>query len=369
MTTQPQAQPSTLIVGSGLIGTSIALALKAEERTVYLADRDPGVLATAISLGAGVSLPAGVEPDLIVVAVPPASVASVAARHLAKFPQAIVTDVASVKSQPLEKLRKLTDDHARFVGGHPMGGREVAGPRGARADLFEDRQWVITASDENSPEAVAAVEELAGLCGAIVVHRTPEAHDRAVALTSHTPQIVSSALAAQLVDAHAEDVEVSGSGLRDTTRLADSNPELWTEILVANASEVATAVAAMRDQLDDVVQALHVLDSDVATTSTAWAGEAIREVLVQGNAGRIKLPGKHGGQHREYELIPVVVADKPGELARLFSLAGEHNVNLEDVRIEHTVGRRTALIELSVAPDAAATLRDALLNGGWTVRG
>lgn len=359
---------SVLVIGTGLIGASIGLALRSAGVEVWLQDNDPAVCRQAIERGAGQRLEPGAQPDIVVVAVPPRAIAQVAADALERFPAATVTDVASVKAAPLARLQGLVADTSRFVGGHPMAGREVSGPAGARADLFEDRLWVITALADAPPQRVADVRWLARTCGSMVVELEASEHDRAVALTSHTPQILASLLAAQLADADPSDVAVSGQGLRDITRLADSGPELWSQIIGSNAPEiiavldrVAIELAEVRDALAE--QAL-VQDSDSTT-----AIEPVRRVLERGNEGRRALPDKHGGAANEYEIIPVVVADKPGELARLFATAGEAGVNLEDVRIEHTVGRLRAIIELDVSPETAPKLRKVLSAGGWQIRG
>jgi len=362
--------PLTLIVGTGLIGTSIALAMTRSGREVALEDRNPKALAEAIERGAGRALVHEDEPGLVVVAVPPASVPKVVAKQLTRYPNAIVTDVASVKAAPLREISSLVDSTDRFVGGHPMAGREVSGPGAARADLFEDRLWVVTPSGNNPPAAVDAVINLAARCGALVVTLPPEAHDRAVALTSHTPQLIASLLAAQMVNADPEDVAISGQGLRDATRLADSGPELWTEILIGNAGQVAAVVSRMADQLSDAANALSTIQASSPTS--ADAGDAvllIQDLLKRGNQGRAVLPDKHGGAAHRYESIPVVVDDKPGELAKLFVAAGSAGINLEDVRIEHSVGRQRAVIELDVVPRAAQRLRETLIDGGWQIRG
>ncbi len=366
-----QADPDVLIIGTGLIGASVGLALSRSDVTVVLSDSNPDALRVAVERGAGSALQDGQQPALVVVAVPPRSVAAVAADALARYPAATVTDVASVKSAPLTRLRTLTEFADRFVGGHPMAGREASGPDAARADLFEDRLWVLTAADDNPAERVDQVRWLARTCGSVVVDLTPDAHDRAVALTSHTPQLLASVLAAQLVDADSADVAVSGQGLRDATRLAASEPELWSDILAGNASEVALILRQIQRQLGNVADALaeYTTINGGSTAATEAAIAPVRAILEKGNAGRRQLPDKHGGAAHEYQLVPVVIDDKPGELARLFAAAGDAGVNLEDVRIEHTVGRLTAIIELAVTSSSVDALRAAIAAGGWQVRG
>lgn len=355
-----RGQPAeVLIVGTGLIGTSVGLALRESQANIYVNDENDSALEIAIERGAGQILPANIEPDLVVVCVPPVSVARVATEHLAKYQNATVTDVASVKRAPIFELAERSADLARFVGGHPMAGLEVSGPAAGRADLFQDRLWAITPTSETDSDRVADVRWLARHCGAVCVELAADQHDHAVALTSHTPQVLSSVLAAQLVGADSRDVALSGQGLRDVTRLAGSNPELWAEILAGNASEVSAVLRRVCAQLDNVADAL---------SGEEINADLLVEVLQLGNAGRSALPDKHGGAAHAYDTIHVVVADQPGELGRLFVAAGDAGVNLEDVRIEHTVGRLRATVELDVTPQNSSVLRRALLDGGWTLR-
>ncbi|MEI6621780.1 MAG: prephenate dehydrogenase [Actinomycetes bacterium] len=360
-----------LIVGAGLIGASIGMALTNAGVRVFLSDVDPDALRVAESRGAGWPLRASDEPDIVVVAVPPRLVATVAADALSRFRNATVTDVASVKVAPLRQLRTLDVDLSRFVGGHPMAGLESSGPASARSDLFRDRLWVVASEPDSPPERVADVRWLAHKCGSMVVELAPDAHDRAVALTSHTPHLVAAVLAAQFADADPADVAVSGQGVRDTTRLAASDPELWLDILSGNAAEVATVVRNIQAELGRVADALSEAAEHNCVDSDAMMAymDPVRLMLTRGNHGKKVLPDKHGGAPLLYETVPVVIDDKPGEMARLFNAAGRADVNLEDVRILHTLGRRTAIVELEVTPEVAEALRAALTSEGWAVRG
>ena len=349
---------SFLIVGTGLIGTSIAQRLVSHGLHVLLTDTDSDVLEIAVTKS-GASRWDGLElVDVVIIATPPAVVSALIKDLLPRQPHAVITDVSSVKGSIFSQLRELsTSDQARLVGSHPMAGREVKGPAAALGELFVDRPWVISATQFSSPAALESVRNLALSLGAVPMERTLSDHDRAVALVSHTPQIVSSVLAGQLRQADAADVELAGQGLRDTTRIASSDPELWSQILSGNALQVASQVTLIAQRLNSVAQAL--LDGDE---------DFIREVLVQGNAGRDRLPGKHGGPgHVAVGAVMIRLDDKPGELARLFAVAAAANVNLEDVRIDHSLGRMTGLVELAVALQSEAKLVEALDSAGFVV--
>jgi len=274
-----------------------------------------------------------------------------------EFADATVTDLTSVKAAPLAQALVAGADAARLVGGHPMAGRETSGPGAARMDLFDDRPWVVTPLPGTQPERTQHVVDLATTCGALAFVMDPDEHDRAVALTSHAPQVVSSLLAARLLDADDRAVSVSGQGLRDMTRIAASTPALWQEILSANADSVADVLDAFAADLSSFVADLR-----------AGERQDVSETLLRGVQGRQRIPGKHGDAATSYDVVSAVVKDEPGELARLFVAAGQVGVNLEDVRIDHVLGKPSGLIELSVRPEASARLRQGLIDLGFDVR-
>jgi prephenate dehydrogenase len=343
---------SFLVVGAGLIGTSVGLALRRAGREVFLEDANPINAQAAESLGAGSSAaPAGVS--VVVVAVPPRHLGESIAAALERFPAATVTDVGSVKGPPLRAARAHGADLARYVGSHPMAGSERSGPWAASADLFDGRAWAVTPHETSDPRSVEAVRELAAACGASVVELPAAEHDAAVARVSHLPHLMSVLAAATLVDAPPLHLSLSGPGLRDVTRIAAGDPALWQEIVTANAKEIRTLLEDVRGRLD---QLLRGVDDGSVT-----------DVLEQGVAGTRLVPGKHGAPAPAYTVVYVAVPDRPGELARLFSDAGESGVNIEDVRIDHDPARPVGLVEVVVAEDAAATLVRSLSDRGWSV--
>src|SRR5690606_10322819 len=176
--------------------------------------------------------------------------------ELERFPRAVVTDVASVKLEPLRALRERGIDLTNYIGSHPMAGRERGGAISARADLFVGRPWVICRDGETPPEALALVEDLALDLGAVPVEMTPEEHDRSVALVSHVPQVIASLLAARFADAPELSLSLAGQGVRDTTRIAHSAPELWVQILAANADPVVEQLDLIAADLARVADAL-----------------------------------------------------------------------------------------------------------------
>lgn len=242
------AQPSTRlacqvrIVGTGLLGGSIALSLRSQGVDVVLADSSPSSVHLAVDLGAGRAAAAGDTPKLIVVCVPPDVTADTIEAELRAYPDAVVTDVASVKLAPLHELQDRGVDLTHYIGSHPLAGRERGGIISARGDLFLGRPWVICRGEETPKWALSLVEDLVHDVGALTIEMTPEAHDEAVGLVSHVPQIMSSIMAKQLQSASDDAVHLAGQGLRDVTRIAASSPELWIQILSANSGAVVNVL-------------------------------------------------------------------------------------------------------------------------------
>ncbi|MDY0829651.1 prephenate dehydrogenase [Microbacterium sp. BG28] len=347
------------VVGAGLLGASIGHALRALDVDVVLDDTSPAQLRLAIDYGAGRAAAPGDAPRLIVVAVPPDVIADVVERELAAYPDAVVTDVASVKGQPLRALRARDVDLTRYIGSHPMAGRERGGAIAARADLFVGRPWVVCRDEETAAADLALVEGLALDLGATPIEMAPEEHDRSVALVSHVPQLVSSLLAARLTAAPEDALRLAGQGVRDTTRLAASAPELWVQILGANAAPVVDVLDAFAADLAAVADALREPDAPGARRGVA-------DTILRGNQGVERLPGKHG-QNRRFETIVVMVDDTPGQLGRLFGELGELGVNVEDLRLEHSPGAQFGLAEISVVPAIAAPAVAGLEARGWRI--
>lgn len=350
----PQALDGpVLVVGCGLIGTSVGLALRAHDVDVVLHDAQPAHVEVAVGRGAGRPLDDAVQPYLVVVAVTPSSSAAVVAEALTRWPGALITDVTSVKAGIQREVDGLVGAD-RFAGGHPMAGSERSGPMAASAQLFEGRPWAVTPGASTRSDALDAVVDLALHVGAVPVVLDPAAHDRAVALVSHVPQVMSTLTAARLNDAAGNHLALSGPGLRDTTRIAASDSAMWLDILDANATDVRAVLEQVRDDLDRVIGALGN-DDDV-----------LAGVLESGRRGTSLIPGKHGTTSDRFDLVHVQVADRPGELSRLMADTGEAGVNIEDLRLDHDLGRPVGLAEIAVGVGVGPSLVEALTRRGWT---
>ncbi|MEU8786989.1 prephenate dehydrogenase [Streptomyces sp. NPDC048637] len=358
---------TALVIGTGLIGTSAALALHARGVQVFLEDHDQAQALTAAALGAGTAEAPPGPVDLAIVAVPPAHVATALADAMQRGVARAYIDVASVKGGPRRELETMGRDLSGYLGTHPMAGKERSGPLAATADLFEGRPWVLTPTRDGDTEVLNLALELVALCRAVPVVMDADAHDRAVALVSHTPQLLSSLVAARLKGADDTAVRLCGQGIRDVTRIAASEPAMWIDILSANPGPVADVLAEIAADLDETVRSLRALES--ADEEKRGGGvSGIEDVLRRGNAGRERVPGKHGAAPATYEIVAVYIGDQPGELARIFADAGRAGVNIEDVRIEHATGQQAGFIQLMVEPQAVPVLTAELRERGWSIR-
>ncbi|MEW2072773.1 prephenate dehydrogenase [Streptomyces sp. NPDC013433] len=358
---------TALVIGTGLIGTSAALALSQRGVAVHLADHDPEQARTAAALGAGTDEAPDGPVDLAIVAAPPAHVADVLADAMRRGAARGYVDVASVKGGPRRELQERGLDLAPYIGTHPMSGRERSGPLAATGDLFEGRPWVLTPTRDTDTEVLNLALELVSHCRAVPVVMDADAHDRAVALVSHMPHLVSSMVAARLEHAEEAAVRLCGQGIRDVTRIAASDPRMWIDILSANPGPVADLLTDVATDLEETVRALRALQSS-DEDKRREGSTGIEDVLRRGNAGQVRVPGKHGSAPRVYEVVPVLIDDQPGQLARIFADAERAGVNIEDVRIEHATGQQAGLVQLMVEPKAAPVLMAGLRERGWAIR-
>ncbi len=346
------------VIGAGLLGASVGLGLRERGVHVTLEDLSPTTVALAADYGAGrVRTAADESPVLVVIATPPDVTADVVERALRTYPDAVVTDVASVKLAPFTELKRRGIDLAKYVGSHPMAGRERGGAIMARADLFVGRPWVICRDGETPADALALVEAVALDLGGVLMEMTPEEHDRSVGLVSHLPQVVSSLLAARLVPASEQAIGLAGGGLRDTTRVASSDPELWVQILGANSAPVVELLDAFSADVAAFADALR----DPARTG---ARRRIADLLSAGNNGVSRIPGKHGSSER-FTQITVLIDDSPGQLAKLLTELGELGINMEDLRLEHSPGAQIGFAEIAVLPEVAERAVADLVERGW----
>ena len=295
-----------LVVGSGLIGTSIGLAL-AGERDVCLSDASDVHLRAAVARGAGRAWDGREPAAVVVVAVPPARTAARLVELMQQRVGRTYTHVAGVQA-PVQEQVLSGPGTARFVGSHPMAGRELAGPAAAAGDLFLGRRWAVCPTPSSAPDAVQAVERLAIACGAVPVRLPADEHDAAVALVSHLPHAVSALLAGMLRGDQGRTLDLAGPGLADMTRIAAGDPELWLQVLAANA----TRVGPLLTELARAMSVAAALLGQLAGTAPGQ-GEpadpvtALRGVLERGRQGRALVPVKRGLLDSGFASVRVVL--------------------------------------------------------------
>ncbi|MEJ6626375.1 MAG: prephenate dehydrogenase [Actinomycetes bacterium] len=340
------------IIGCGLIGTSIALRLKEKGLTLILADRNERNLKLASDLlEINETL---IDPKVIVIATPPEKVYEVAEKEMFENPSAIFIDVTGIKSKLISQVEGFPELSKNYVSVHPMAGRETSGPESARSDLFNSRAWIISKTAHSSAAAIEIAEELGTLMGSTIYELEARTHDSAIAAISHLPQVLSSALGAGLLNVGEDQLNLAGQGLRDVTRLADCDPELWSSLLLGNSEEILPKITEVINRLSALAKAIESSNQSV-----------VKEFLAEGREGRNRIPGKHGLAKRDYTYLPIVIDDKPGGLARIFNECADIDVNIEDLSMEHSPGQAVGLITLALTSDDAIRLQKHLITKGW----
>jgi prephenate dehydrogenase len=345
------------VIGTGLIGTSIAMAAARAGDHVRGFDADAHVLSRAVEragLGPAGSLEECVRgATLVFVCTPIPSAAERVVEALSLAPDAVVSDVASVKSHVMVEVesRARDEDRRRFVGGHPMGGSERSGPDHASPSVLDGIVWVVTPGARTDDGSIARLEDWVSRVGARPVRMDAERHDRLVAMVSHLPQVASTALMGLAASEEAGEPEIlllAAGGFRDLTRLAASNPHLWSDILLANGAAIGRAI-------DQYVERLQLLRDLVAAAD----GGGVESAFADAKAARLQLAAKP--QVRAgVAVLQVPVPDRPGVLAELTSTMGAADVNIEDLQIVHSPEGGRGTVHLTVAASSVDAAERAL---------
>ncbi len=344
MSDRPEARRAG-IVGTGLIGASIGLALREQGWTVTGDDQDPARAAEAVELGAIDAVGTDPRAAITFVATPVGSIVEAARRALAG--PGLVTDVGGVKG-PIAAA--VADP--RFVGGHPMAGSEQAGITGARADLFRGAVWVLTPNDTTDDAAYVQVRSIVSSFGAEVVALSPSRHDRLVAVVSHVPHLAAASLmrvADDRADEHRALLRLAAGGFRDMTRIASGNPAIWPDVCADNADAIGEALDELMAQLSDLRAAIGSDDR-----------RRVLALLEQAQRARVNLPV---AAEAELELaeLRVAVFDRPGEIARVATLATDIDVNIYDLEIAHSAEGQRGVMIMLVEARLAERLAGALM--------
>jgi prephenate dehydrogenase len=355
--TESGALRRALVVGTGLIGGSIALGLRRRGWHVSGIDVDEGQARAALEEQVIDVVGDDLEAEVVFVATPATSVAQVARDLLVderRRPDAVVTDVSGVKTAI------VTDaDHPRFIGGHPMAGSEQIGLHGADPDLFEGAVWVLTPTAATDLESFDRLKGVVRSLGADVLVLSAADHDRLVAQVSHVPHLV----AATLMNAASAGAEQDGAllrlaagGFRDMTRVAAGHPGIWPDICAENAPAIVAA-------LDALVGDLSAMRARVASQDR----DGLLDVLETASAARRNLPARFARPDHLAELR-IRVPDEEGVLAEITALAARAHIGIYDIEIAHSAEGPSGVLILIVEGDDAETLATAVEAEGYRCR-
>jgi prephenate dehydrogenase len=348
------------VIGTGLMGASVALAARERGDAVTGWDPDPDALAAAAARSAVDPAPsleqAVADAELVVVAAPIAQLPSVVTTVLAASGDATVTDVGSTKSSVVEAAA----GSPRFVGGHPICGSESRGAEHASARLFEGATWFLTPVPQTDPARHRQVHGLATDVGATPVAIDHEAHDRLVALTSHVPHVLANIVANQTgasrVEGH-DPLQHAGGSLRDMTRIAGANPRIWVDIYLDNADRIRGELAEHRRRVEQVEAALAAGDAGFLAR---WIGEA--------TGNRRRMLDREYSDPGELQRLRVHVPDRPGVLAGITQALGAARINIEDFELHHVSPERGGTLTLLVGgAGEAQRAADLLEQQGYSV--
>ena len=339
------------IVGAGLIGTSLGLALKQIGYEIDFQDVDLEAESLARAL---VGASSHTSPDLIVLATPVSAVFDLLTALYLANPQALFIDITGIKSEVMQQVEEFPEIAARFCATHPMAGREFTGPTAAQSDLFTGRAWIVLPNRNTSEELLDWLKGMILSLGATPYEMKARDHDQAIAAISQLPQVISSTLGVMLEEFDTQALSLAGGGLRDLTRLAGSSGEIWSDLLRGNRAFLVPLLEEFQRNLATFTASLNRQDD-----------KEIKDYFSRANSGRARISGKHGAQMRDYTYLPIVIDDRPGQLAALFDACAAVAVNVEDLAIEHSPGQETGLITLALSDSDAEKLHRYLLDQGW----
>jgi len=343
------------VVGLGLIGASLALALTRAGWSVTGADVNESVWREAVRRGVVSEGNFDGDVTLAFVATPAGAVVESATSLLTASNRhdLIVTDVAGVK----ENIVAAISD-PRFLAGHPMAGSELRGFDGARADLFEGCTWVLSPTPGTTVETYALLLSTLRELGASVVAVSGADHDRLVAVASHVPHLVAGALMNEATVVAEEDavlLQLAAGGFRDMTRIAAGDPAIWPDILVENAHAISSTLQNLENRLRSLRLAIEAADRS-----------QLSETLAQASLARRQLPGR-ALQSDQLAYLRVGVSDKPGQLSVVTQLAADSSVNIYDIEIAHKIDATGGTLLLAIDERQSAEFGEALRARGFSV--
>jgi prephenate dehydrogenase len=338
------------VLGLGLIGGSLSLALQRAGYEVGGSDSDASHVEKALERGVIHHSGLFADAEVTFVATPVNTVADQVARAL-EMTAGVVTDVGSVKSHVAQSI-----SDARFVAGHPMAGSELDGLDGADAAMFEGAVWVLTPTASSSDESFSILAGLITKLGAEVVALDPQHHDDLVAIVSHVPHLTAATLM-RLADNRSEEhlalLRLAAGGFRDMTRIASGRPGIWLDICDQNRDAVVRG-------LDSLISGL----SEMRDIVSRGDRDALFSSLEQARRARMNLPIGAGAVEDLVE-VRIPIPDRPGGAADVFTLSGELAVNIYDFEVVHSVEGDRGVMVTVIRAEHADIFRGGLLARGF----
>ncbi len=363
---------SVMVVGLGLIGGSVAMAVHDADPAIEVVGVAPRRSTIDEALERGI-VDRGVEAadsqldamlaqnavDLVILCMPPAYAEGYLQRIADSGYDGIVTDTVSTKTQICQSAERVLRDPSRFVPGHPMAGREVNGLAGATRGMFAGKYWILCPDQGTDYESFLALHSLVVAMGARCITIPREHHDEMVALVSHVPHMVASSLV-ELASRHCEGTDelfrIVAGGFRDSTRIAAGSPELWVDIAMSNREQIASGLHEMGQIVGSIEQMVAHGDS-----------EALLEFLKRTSATRQRIPAAWSASSERLLALRISVRNYPGAIAEATAIAGRMGCNIQSIEIEH-ISDKSAILELVLTDEGDRQgLLDALGEGGFKV--
>lgn len=338
------------MVGLGLIGGSVGLALRSRGWFVTGADTDQCRVDRAMAMGVIDDSGIDAAADITFVATP-VSASIGAVREALATTHGIVTDVGSVKAGVAAAI-----GDSRFVGGHPMAGSELEGLDGADASMFEGSVWVLTPSATTADSTFSAVAAIVADLGADVVALPPDRHDQVVAVISHVPHLTAATLmglASERAEEHAALLRLAAGGFRDMTRIASGHPDIWLDICAENRPAILSALDGLIGGLSDMRDVVEHQDR-----------EGLHTKLLAARNARLNLPSRLS-QPGALAEMRIPIPDRPGAAAEVFTLAAELGVNIASFEVVHSAEGSRGVAVVLVDVDSSELFRGGLIARGY----
>lgn len=357
------------VIGLGLIGGSLALALKNLNKDFIISgfdinreSMDMARYRNVIDVISNSISEAVSDADLIIIATPISEIVNVIEsikNNLKKG--AIITDVGSAKGKVVRRVNEILPEDVFFIGGHPMAGSENEGILSATPDLFKNTFYILTPTEKTASDPLITLHSLLTGIGAKVITINPEEHDENVALISHLPHVLSTNLVDMIDDRHNDMknlFKLCAGGFRDMTRIAAANTKIWLDISLENRDKIIKAI-------DEYIKYLNRFKSSLEKNDS----ESIKNHYVKARKARVNLPKFVEKDISNLYEVRVAMIDKTGEISEITTAISSHGINIEDISIFHSTEFSTGgILKILVqGKDAGNITKEAIEKAGYEV--